>query len=126
VSKETSPIFPAKLVELILLRFCTTIQLRDVIIYSGRRLNIFVAILYLREGVEFSVSPYRGLLWSWLLTLRIALPCIRVIKCDRAIFQISNRIQTQYKTVCITSWTECNFIQLYSSMLINYTAAIQI
>ena len=48
-----------------------------------------------------------------------------LIKCARAIFQISDRSQTLYKTVCITSWTECNFIQLYSSMLIKYTAAIQ-
>ena len=34
-----------------------------------------------------------------------------LIKCAHAIFQISDRSQTLYKTVCITSWTECNFIQ---------------
>jgi len=43
----------------------------------------------------------------------------------RAIFQISDRSQTLYKTVCITSWTECSFIQLYGIMLIKYTAAIR-
>ena len=58
VSKKTSPISPAKLGEPILLGFCTTTQLRDVIVYSGRRLNT-LAILYLRGGgVEFSVFPY--------------------------------------------------------------------
>ena len=36
---QTSPIPPAKFGEPILLRFCTTTQLRDVITYSGRRLN---------------------------------------------------------------------------------------
>jgi len=46
-----------------------------------------------------------------------------LIKCARAIFQISDRSQTLYKTVCITSWTECNFIQLYSHVLIKDTAA---
>jgi len=40
-----------------------------------------------------------------------------LIKCARAIFQISDRSQTLYKTICITSWTECNFIQLYGIML---------
>jgi len=37
----TSPISPAKLGQPILHGFCTTTQLRDVIIYSGRRLSIF-------------------------------------------------------------------------------------
>jgi len=54
---RTSPIFPAKLGEPILLGFCTTTQLCHVIIYSGRRLNISLAILHLL-GVEFSVFPY--------------------------------------------------------------------
>jgi len=35
-----------------------------------------------------------------------------LIKFARAIFQISDRSQKLYTTVCITSWTECNFIQL--------------
>ena len=47
-----------------------------------------------------------------------------LIKCARALFQISDRSQTLYKTVCITSWTKCNFIQLYGITLIKYTAAI--
>ena len=59
--------------------------------------------------------------------LCIAEPCLVVysrfhffalIKCAHAIFQISDRSQTLYKTVCITSWAECNFIQLYSSIII--------
>ena len=48
-----------------------------------------------------------------------------LIKCAHALFQISDRSQTLYKRVCITSWTKCNFIQLYSSVLIKYSAAIQ-
>ena len=56
--------------------------------------------------------------------LRAVSSFFALIKCARAIFQISDRSQTLYKTVCITSWTECNFIQLYSSMLIKYTAPI--
>jgi len=43
---QTSHISPAKLGEPILLGFCTTTQLRDVIIYSGRRLNIFSRFVF--------------------------------------------------------------------------------
>ena len=51
----------------------------------------------------------------------ISLFFFALIKCARAIFQISDRSQTLCKTVCITSWTERNFIQLYGIMLIKYT-----
>ena len=75
---QTSPIPPAKLGEPILLGFCTTTQLRDVglIIYSGQRLNIFIHFVF-TGGSNF---PFFHILWSRLITLRIALPCICVMK----------------------------------------------
>jgi len=53
---KTSPIPAAKLGGPILLGLYTTTQLRDVIIYSWRRLNIFIIFLF-TGGVEYSVFP---------------------------------------------------------------------
>ena len=69
---QTSPIPQAKLGEPILLGLCTTTQLRDVIVYSGRRLNIFIHFVF-TGGSNF---PFFHILWSWLLTQRLALPCM--------------------------------------------------
>ena len=99
-------------------------------------------VLCFRQHVEgagaFSVMHFSHpvvnfnalVLEAYLLKICRAMPCaissfFALIKCAHAIFQISDRSQTLYRTVCITSWTECNIIQLYSSMLIKYTAAIQ-
>ena len=66
-NSQTSPILTTKLGEPILLGFCRTTQLRDVIIYSGRRLNIFSHFVF-TGGSNF---PFFHTLWSWLLTQRI-------------------------------------------------------
>ena len=80
------------------------------------------------------------MLEAYLLKIRRAMPralssFFALIKCARAIFQTSDRSQTLYTTVCITSWTECNFIQLYCYIddddddavcsRVQYAAAIQ-
>ena len=50
---QTSPIPLAKLGEPILLVFCTATQLCDVIIYSGRRLNIVSHFVFTGGGSNF-------------------------------------------------------------------------
>ena len=87
---------------------------------------LFQSCIFSHPVVNFSAL----VLQVYLLKICRAMPravssFFAVIKCAHAIFQISDRSQTLYKTVCITSWTECNFIQLYSSMLVKYMAAIQ-